>query len=131
MVKKLRKNKMIDRKTNGDNRFFQSFFQKLNLSTRLFILFVSLLVISVVSVGTISYIKAKEMTIETIEKRLMSEAELMGYIAESLKFVYVSDDAYFMQQLDGNVRMQQEKLEADGMNAEFFIFEIKKWYLLK
>nr|WP_304219896.1 methyl-accepting chemotaxis protein [Fredinandcohnia onubensis] len=117
---KLRKPKMPDKESDGGKRIFQTFLQKINLSARLFILFVSLLVISVVTVGTISYIKAKEMTIESIENRLVSEAELMGYIAESLKFVYVSQDDYFMQQIDGNVRMQQDKLEGDGMQAEFF-----------
>lgn len=117
---KLRKQKMPDKESDGGKRLFQTFLQKINLSARLFILFVSLLVSSVVTVGTISYIKAKEMTIESIENRLVSEAELMGYIAESLKFVYVSQDDYFMQQIDGNVRMQQDKLEGDGMQAEFF-----------
>lgn len=120
MGKKLRKVKILDRENNGGKPFLQRFLQRVNLSARLFILFVSLLVISVVTVGTISYIKAKDMTIETIENRLVREAELMGYIAESLKFVYVSEDDYFMQQVDGNVRMQQEKLEVDGMKAEFF-----------
>ncbi len=118
--KKLRKVKMLDKENNGGNPFLQKFLQRVNLSARLFILFVSLLVISVVTVGTISYIKAKEMTIETIENRLVREAELMGYIAENLKFVYVGQDDYFMQQMDGNVRMQQEKLEGDGVQAEFF-----------
>ncbi|MEI2401141.1 methyl-accepting chemotaxis protein, partial [Paenibacillus phytohabitans] len=66
---------------------------------------------------------AKDMTIETIENRLVREAELMGYIAESLKFVYVSEDDYFMQQIDGNVRMQQKKLEGDGIKADFFYIQ--------
>ncbi|WP_077620478.1 methyl-accepting chemotaxis protein [Bacillus sinesaloumensis] len=124
MRKKL--GKSIDKENSGRNRFFDRFFKKLNLSARLFILFVSLLVISVVTVGTISYIKAKEITIETIEQRLVSEAELMGYIAEGLKFVYVSSDDYFMQQLNGNVRIQQNKLEADGIEAEFFYIQNQK-----
>ncbi|WP_438824557.1 methyl-accepting chemotaxis protein [Bacillus sp. JJ1521] len=114
---------MLDKENNGRIRFVQRFLQRVNLSTRLFILFVSLLVISVVAVGTTSYIKAKEMTIETIEHRLVREAELMGYIAESLKFVYVGQDDYFMQQVDGNVRMQQKKLEGDGIQAEFFYIQ--------
>ncbi|WP_438823865.1 methyl-accepting chemotaxis protein [Bacillus sp. JJ1566] len=111
---------MLDKEKNGRERFLHRFLQRVNLSARLFILFVSLLVISVVTVGTVSYIQAKNMTIETIEHRLVREAELMGYIAESLKFVYVGQDDYFMQQIDGNVRMQQEKLKGDGIQAEFF-----------
>jgi methyl-accepting chemotaxis protein len=93
---------------------------KLSLGTRLFILFFSLLIASVVSVGASSYIKAKNMAIETIENRLEREAEIMGYIAENLKFVYVSDEAYFMQQLETNVRLQQKKLENDGITSDFY-----------
>jgi methyl-accepting chemotaxis protein len=94
--------------------------QQLSLGTRLLLLFISLLMISVVSVGVSSYMKAKEMAIGTIEQRLEREAELMGYIAENLKFVYVSDEDYFMQQLEGNVRSQQKKLKDDGIESDFF-----------
>ena len=48
------------------------------------------------------------------------EAEIMGYIAENLKFVYVSDEAYFKQQLEANVRSQQKKLENDGIASDFY-----------
>ncbi|MFS0820596.1 methyl-accepting chemotaxis protein [Bacillus sp. 1P02SD] len=125
MGKRLRKEKMLDKENNGKKRFMKGFLQRINLSARLFILFVSLLVISVVTVGTVSYIKAKDTTIETIENRLVREAEFMSYIAESLKFVYVGKDDYdyFMQQLNGNVRVQQKKLEADGIEAEFFFIQ--------
>ncbi|MEH7382698.1 methyl-accepting chemotaxis protein [Bacillus sp. JJ1533] len=123
MVKRLQKVKLLDKENTSRNGFIQRFLQRVNLSARLFILFVSLLVISVVTVGTISYVMAKDMTIETIENRLVREAELMGYIAESLKFVYVSEDDYFMQQIDGNVRMQQKKLEGDGIKADFFYIQ--------
>lgn len=102
------------RKKNPHNQFLQ----KLTLGTRLFILFVSLIVISVVGVGLSSYIKAKDTTMETIEKRLIRETELIGYIAENLKFVYVSDEAYFMQQLEGSVRAQQKTLKEDGISSE-------------
>jgi methyl-accepting chemotaxis protein len=93
---------------------------KLSLGTRLFILFFSLLIVSVLSVGASSYIKAKNMAIDTIESRLGREAEIMGYIAENLKFVYVSDEDYFRQQLEVNVRSQQKKLENDGITSDFY-----------
>lgn len=93
---------------------------KFSLGTRLFILFFALLIASVVAVGASSYIKAKNMSIETIENRLEREAEIMGYIAENLKFVYVSDEAYFKQQLEANVRSQQKKLENDGITSDFY-----------
>ncbi|XTP56956.1 methyl-accepting chemotaxis protein [Niallia sp. Krafla_26] len=82
--------------------------------------------ISVCIVGVSSYVKAKETTMETIENRLQREAELMGYIAEFLKFVYVSDEGYFMQQLESNVRQQQEKLDSDGISSDFFYIANKE-----
>ena len=94
--------------------------QKVSLQTRLLLLFISLLIISITSVGVISYIKAKDTTIETIENRLSRETEIMSYIAENLKFLYVSDDAYFFQQLEINVRAQQSQLQADGISSDFF-----------
>lgn len=94
------------------------YLQKLSLGTRLFILFVTLLVLSVVGVGVSSYLKAKDTTMNTIETRLMRETEIMSYIAENLKFVYVSDEDYFMQQLEANVRSQAEILKSDGITAD-------------
>lgn len=60
------------------------------------------------------------MALETIENRLVREAELMGYMAENLKFVYISDENYFMQQLEASVRSQQKKLQSDGISSDFF-----------
>ncbi|MCA1318974.1 methyl-accepting chemotaxis protein [Bacillus tianshenii] len=100
--------------------WFQQFFQKINLGTRLFILVVSLLVGSILSVGITSYLKAKEMTMETMENRFIREGELMGHLAENLKFLYVSEDSYFMQQLQISIRDQQKKLKNDGISSEYF-----------
>lgn len=94
--------------------------EKINLGTRLFLLFTTLLLVSITVVGLSSYMKAKEMTIDSIENRLVREVELMGYIAENLKFTYISDEAYFMQQLDVNIRSQKEKLAEDGIITDFF-----------
>lgn len=118
---------MKARLRNGMGRFLE----KLHLGTRLVLLFVSLLVISIVIVGLSSYSKAKEMTTETIENRLVRESELMSYIAENLKFLYISDEDYFMQQLEGNVRAQQEKLKSDGIFADFFYIVDNEVYPFK
>ena len=128
LLKIREKRKKISRKkhVNNKNNVYQKVLQKFNLSTRLFLLFVSLLVLSVVVVGVSSYIKAKDMNMETIENRLVRETDLMGYIAANLKFVYVSDDDYFMQQLDSSVRTQKEKLKSDGITSEFFYIVDKK-----
>lgn len=103
--------------------FFENLQQKLTLGARLYILFVTLLVVSVVGVGLSSYLKAKETTMDAIETRLIRETELMGYIAENLKFVYVSDEEYFRQQLAANVRTQQEILHKDGIEVDMMYIE--------
>ncbi|NMH74438.1 methyl-accepting chemotaxis protein [Bacillus sp. RO2] len=99
---------------------FQHYIGKINLGTRLFLLFITLMLASISAVGLVSYIKSKEMTVNSIENRLVREVELMGYIAENLKFTYISDDAYFMQQLEVNIRSQRDTLKEDGIFSEFF-----------
>ncbi|WP_404346893.1 methyl-accepting chemotaxis protein [Sutcliffiella horikoshii] len=98
----------------------QHYLGKINLGTRLFILFITLMLASITAVGLVSYTKSKEMTIDSIENRLVREVELMGYIAEPLKFTYISDEAYFMQQLEVNIRAQRDTLKEDGILPEFF-----------
>ncbi len=93
---------------------------KLSLRGRLLILFIAIFIISITVVGTVSYVKAKDMTTKSIENRLLREAELMGYIADNLKFLYVSDEAYFQQQLVANIRTQQEKLSNEGIQSDYF-----------
>lgn len=96
-------------------RFYKQVLQKTTLRTRLLLLFITLIVISISTVGLTSYVKSKNITVHTIENRLVSETELMGYIAESLNFVYVGDAGYFMQQLNANIRSQQKKFEKEGI----------------
>ncbi|GAF63209.1 methyl-accepting chemotaxis protein [Bacillus sp. TS-2] len=88
--------------------------------TRLFLLFISLFVVVMTIIGFTTYSKTKEMAYDFTKNRLEREADMMQYIAENLKFVYVSDEEYFMQQLEGNVRLQKEKLHEEGLAAEFF-----------
>lgn len=112
-------NRLKSFKSNSLRKISQ-LLEKINLGTRLFLLFTTLLLVSITVVGLSSYMKAKEMTIDSIENRLVREVELMGYIAENLKFTYISDEAYFMQQLDVNIRSQKEKLAEDGIITDFF-----------
>ncbi|MGD6969179.1 methyl-accepting chemotaxis protein [Rossellomorea vietnamensis] len=100
--------------------FFGRLSSKLSLKNRLLFLFVLLLTVSIVVVGISSYIKAKEATIDTIENRLGREAELISYVAENLKFLYVSDDEYFFQQLEISIRDQKEQLTKDGIESNIF-----------
>lgn len=75
---------------------------------------------AIATVGITSYIQAKNTALQTIEKRLVSETNIMSYIAENLKFLYISDEDYFLQQLNANIRTQQNQLSSEGIEAEYF-----------
>ncbi|MBO1002469.1 methyl-accepting chemotaxis protein [Pseudogracilibacillus auburnensis] len=108
------------------NRLYENVLLKTTLRTRLLLLFISLIVISITTVGGTSYVKSKNITIKTIENRLVSETKLIGYIAENLHFTYVSDEEYFMQQLNANIRIQQKQLENEGIKSEYFYISDSK-----
>ncbi|WP_246569702.1 methyl-accepting chemotaxis protein [Lentibacillus saliphilus] len=103
-----------------------AFHHKINLRYRLIILFIVLLSFTITLVGTLSYIKAKDLTTNAIEDRLIRETELMGFLAENLKFLYVSDDDYFMQQLELTIRSQQNKLASDDIPSDYFYIQNDK-----
>ncbi|QOR65509.1 methyl-accepting chemotaxis protein [Cytobacillus suaedae] len=100
-------------------------FSRLSLRRRLSFLFVILLITSLTTVGVSSYFQAKNATIQTIENRLEREAEMMGYVAKNLKFLYISDDTYFKQQLEVSVRDQQKQLEKDGIVSSIYTISNK------
>jgi len=102
--------------------FLDKVFSKMNLQNRLLFLFIFLLIVSINIVGISSYLKAKDTTIETIENRISRESEVMAYVAKNLKFLYVSDDSYFMQQLEISIRDQQRQLETDGIQSHLFYY---------
>lgn len=96
------------------------FLEKISLRIRLLLLFFVLVLVTTNAVGITSYFKAKMTAQSFIEQRLIREADLMSYIAHNLKFLYVSDDSYFMQQLEISVRNQQTKLLEDGLMSDIF-----------
>ncbi|MFS0751718.1 methyl-accepting chemotaxis protein [Oceanobacillus sp. 1P07AA] len=99
--------------------YLKRILEKTSFRLRLLLLFITLTVLSISVVGITSYYQAKNITLKTIEERLVSETELMGYIAENLHFTYISDPDYFMQQLNSNIRMQKERLESDEIDSEY------------
>ncbi len=126
-MKKIIKNRLKDTEANTiQKKLSKKYYKKISLKNRLIILFIALLTISVVAVGMISYGKSSQMTIEKVENRLQREVELMDQIASNLKFLYVGDDAYFMQQLEINVRSQRKQLEMEGMESDYFYIENKE-----
>ncbi|WP_240628606.1 methyl-accepting chemotaxis protein [Bacillus salacetis] len=114
------------RKNGKGQAKWNSFLSKVSLQNRLLALFIFLSTISIILVGASSYIKAKEATVNTIENRLGREADLISSVAENLKFLYVSDDEYFFQQLESSIKDQKEKLKADGIESEIYYLKDKE-----
>lgn len=50
----------------------------------------------------------------------------MNYIANHLRFLYPGDEEYFMQQLEINIRNQQQTLEQEGINSEYFYIQYEE-----
>ncbi|UGB29534.1 MULTISPECIES: methyl-accepting chemotaxis protein [Bacillaceae] len=121
--KKLKKRKNTEKEKIPETSSVMSrVFSKFSLKDRLLFLFIFLLIVSINIVGISSYLKAKDTTIETIENRISRESEVMAYVAKNLKFLYVSDDLYFMQQLEISIRDQQRQLESDGIQSDIFFY---------
>ncbi|MDX8047559.1 methyl-accepting chemotaxis protein [Gracilibacillus sp. S3-1-1] len=99
------------------------FLSKINLQTRLLFIFLMLLIASIATVGLNTYLQAKQTTLETNENRLAREGELIDYVSSNLKFLYVSDEEYFMQQLEAEVRSQTERLAEEGMTSATFMIK--------
>lgn len=98
----------------------QKWFATFTLRSRLLILFILLLTLSISAVGISSYTKAKDIMIENVEKRLERESESIGYVVRNLKFVYVSDEAYFRQQVEMSIIEQKRQLDLHGFTSDFF-----------
>ncbi|WP_456278201.1 methyl-accepting chemotaxis protein [Bacillus sp. AK128] len=116
---RVRKNESTS-KSEHSPPIFTKILARFSLRNRLLFLFILLVVLSVTTVGISSYLQAKETTIKSIEDRLNREAEIMSYMAENLKFLYVSDDAYFKQQLEIAIRTQQDQLKKDDIKSDAF-----------
>ncbi len=98
-------------------------YNRLSLQSRLLLIFILLFVVSINILGFTLYSKAKTTTIQIIEDRLTREVEIMSYIIKNLKFVYISDENYFFQQVEMSVRDQQKQLAADGISSDLYYMQ--------
>jgi len=98
------------------------FMKKVPLSIRLNIFVLVLLISSISIVGFTSYQKAKEITIEKIEERLIREVNTTADIAWSLTFAYVGDEEAFYKQFNERILPKQSsQLIQDGLPTDFFV----------
>ncbi|MHC0037665.1 methyl-accepting chemotaxis protein [Pseudoneobacillus sp. C159] len=104
----------------------KKFLTKFSLQTRLLILFISLLLVSVSAVGYISFSMSKETTKVLVEQRLEKEVKTIYDIAKSLMLVYIGDEEQFNKKMDQVIKSQNANLAQDNLNAEFFLVNAKE-----
>ncbi|OEH93740.1 hypothetical protein BFG57_11895 [Bacillus solimangrovi] len=96
----------------------------ISLQQRLFILFITLLVVSLSTVGYVSYSKSKTLTMKIIENRLEREVDTTAEIAGNLMFAYAGDIEEFEKRLNRRViQTQSSQLIQDGLKADFFLVQ--------
>lgn len=93
---------------------------RFSLRTRLLFLFLTLLMLSIGTIGYISYTKAEEILVDANEKRIAREIKVSQEMAESLKRLHVTDQAAFEAQLNYVIRAQSVEMLRDGLRADFF-----------
>jgi methyl-accepting chemotaxis protein len=104
-------------KSNGMERILT----KLSLQSRLLILFISLLLISVTTVAFISYSMSKKTTMELIEQRLEQEVKTIYDISKNIMLIYVGQEEKFTKKMDQVLKTQNASLAQDGLNADIFL----------
>lgn len=94
---------------------------KLSLQTRLLILVLALLLVSVTSVAFISYSKSKEMTTNLIEQRLMKEVTTLFDLSQTAMLVFVGQEEKYLKKMEQVIKQQNSHMAKDGMFADFFL----------
>ncbi|MED0649698.1 hypothetical protein P9246_03520 [Aeribacillus pallidus] len=100
--------------------------ERIPLSVRLILFALILLISSITVVGYTAYQKASETTFNLIEDRLKREVYMTEIAASNLLYAYVNSSDDFFERFDKEVvQRQSSQLIQDGLNADFFSFEMK------
>ncbi|MEH6936522.1 methyl-accepting chemotaxis protein [Bacillus sp. JJ664] len=101
--------------------------ERFTLQSRLVLFTVVLITLSMSVVSLISYQKAKETTISTMNSRIEREASIMKEISQSLQYRYIGDEKGFEKAINNVVKNQMANLSQDGLKASaFFVSEETK-----
>ncbi len=113
-------------KEGGSNRK-KKLVERFTLQSRLVLFTVGLITLSMSVVSLISYQKAKETTITTMNSRIEREASIMKEISQSLQYRYIGDEKGFEKAINNVVKNQMANLSQDGLKASaFFVSEETK-----
>lgn len=99
--------------------------KKFSLQTRLLVLILSLLLLTVSAVAFISYGKSKETTINLMEQRLIKEVKSIYDIAQNLMLIYVGEEKKFTKKMNQVIKSQDAELSQDGLKGNYFLVNEK------
>lgn len=95
--------------------------KKFSLQTRLLVLILSMLLLTVSTVAFISYGKSKETAINLMEQRLIKEVKSIYDIAQNLMLIYVGEEDKFTKKMNQVIKSQDAELSQDGLKGNYFL----------
>lgn len=96
---------------------------KLSLQSRLLILILGLLVITISSVAYISYMISKDSTKQFMEQRLEKDVQSIYDMAQNLMLIYVGNEKQFDKQMNQVIRKLDSELAQDGLKSDYFLID--------
>lgn len=99
--------------------------KKLSLQTKLLVMILGLLLLTVSTVAYISYGKSKDTTIKLMEQRLNKEVAAIYDIAQNVMLIYVGQEEKFYKKMNQVIKSQDADLAQDGLKGDYFIVDDK------
>lgn len=97
--------------------------ENLSFKNRLLLIFTAILLISTVVIGTTTYFKAKNSTMELVSSRLDREVNIINDLAKTLMTIHIGDRERFMDELEKAVKRQHVSLMQDGLGADMYYIQ--------
>ncbi|KGX89190.1 methyl-accepting chemotaxis protein [Pontibacillus litoralis] len=99
------------------HRFSGSFTLRLSVMVGL------LFLISIIAMGSLSYLKAKNAQLDLVQDRLERELYMMKDVSERLQYAFVGENDLFEEQMSEVVNAQITELNYDGYSASTFLIK--------
>ncbi|WP_157950943.1 methyl-accepting chemotaxis protein [Peribacillus acanthi] len=99
--------------------------QILSLKTKLLVIVVISLIVSVGSIGLISTIKSKNSVTELMEQRLKREVAIFYGMSQNTMMLYVGDEEKFMKKIQSVVKRQDVEMVRDNLHASYYVLNEK------
>lgn len=98
---------------------------KLSLQSRLLIMILGVLIVTVSSVAYISYMISKDSTRQFMEQRLEKDVQSIYDMAQNLMLIYVGNEKQFDKQMNQVIRKLDSELAQDGLKSDYFLIDDK------